>query len=999
MKYKNFKVLGERLVSLALVALMTMGSSASGLLEVADASYTFLDIRPELEARLSGNLSFRITNRSVPSVDRSSAKLRYAISLDRAALENMSDKVRNTMTYIHRFDSSVSARIKSFTLGIMPDEIKRNLICSTEDQMVYGRVALVNTAGTEVRKATEITGIMVDGLDHSSSDYRKDACDYVAPSSPMMPMTHVPADSQMNDTNDNTGVNVPDGVGDNNMNYDLDRTQMDAQTPDIDTGDEDQNMLPPITHVPTQDNEEDKKVEPVKTLPSYTYDRTKMRTPAQFNLDLRRNRGQAIADLMNPNRMEFNSPLDKLDLTRLERKKVEYNRKRQTANNKKTEDKKKEDDRKKGHDDDPQVVGSDKDQHPGGQDRAYNPDDSSNSGFKLPIPYVSFNGNINGFDVKFKAPTNRDFDDYVIDISTAKPDVKAKRKSKKKIRNRKGDIQKDSVYFNTPVAKDNLCRKYDVPVYVHVGVERDGKVVAVTDVIKVTVPALNAKSKLKRRKLCDYKEAKEEKKDKLDEEAQTNVEDVNRFYPDLKFKNKIKVKVRADVADSVTGRQLGILRPAYNKAIRLTKDQLEVLVELDNKDRREVYQDVADLRNKIFDRIHTAYPNKYPVFKAIFVRLRDQLVDVKVDADATMNDLIRDVEPDIVKGLDIDKAGAKLFDINFEYALAVNLANRFDWSSVQTSRPSTDVEMYQEDATDVELEDIDDIEVAQDADDYAETDLDETLVDEDATDVDEVLDADEVAYEYEEEFAEEVTNQWDYSYEYDIPEFDFSVCQSSYDPVADGTFQDLAYDANNVTSLAAHCLKANNIIGGYLLDDGNVEYRPNADVNRAEAAKFLMVSKFASIAEVLNQFEMVSFEQKFMDVPGDQWYTPFVTVAERNSVIKGYGDGRFRPGNTVNTAEFFKMLVESNPTGLNDDQLDYLVAISHDLADFNEYPGYEWSDKYFGVVKTFDLLEVREGSVNTVALTKAMTRGDVGVAIFKYLRDVTPSAIDSMMGM
>ena len=52
---------------------------------------------------------------------------------------------------------------------------------------------------------------------------------------------------------------------------------------------------------------------------------------------------------------------------------------------------------------------------------------------------------------------------------------------------------------------------------------------------------------------------------------------------------------------------------------------------------------------------------------------------------------------------------------------------------------------------------------------------------------------------------------------------------------------------------------------------------------------------------------MVSFEQKFMDVPGDQWYTPFVTVAERNSVIKGYGDGRFRPGNTVNTAEFFKM--------------------------------------------------------------------------------------------
>ena len=149
-----------------------------------------------------------------------------------------------------------------------------------------------------------------------------------------------------------------------------------------------------------------------------------------------------------------------------------------------------------------------------------------------------------------------------------------------------------------------------------------------------------------------------------------------------------------------------------------------------------------------------------------------------------------------------------------------------------------------------------------------------------------------------------------------------------------------------------------------------------------------MVSKFMNIENVMTQFNMESFVEKFPDVPAGQWYTEFVTVANRTGVINGYQDGTYKPGNNVNTAEFFKMLLAANPTNLSESQLDFL---QYEYESSVVESG-QWYSQYFYVVDKVNLLESREGHEVSIDPSAPMTRGEVAVAIFKYLRDVTPDS-------
>ena len=49
----------------------------------------------------------------------------------------------------------------------------------------------------------------------------------------------------------------------------------------------------------------------------------------------------------------------------------------------------------------------------------------------------------------------------------------------------------------------------------------------------------------------------------------------------------------------------------------------------------------------------------------------------------------------------------------------------------------------------------------------------------------------------------------------------------------------------------------------------------------------------------------------FSDIPSDQWFTPYVCFAKEHGIIEGYPDGLFRPANTINLAEAAKIVVES----------------------------------------------------------------------------------------
>lgn len=95
---------------------------------------------------------------------------------------------------------------------------------------------------------------------------------------------------------------------------------------------------------------------------------------------------------------------------------------------------------------------------------------------------------------------------------------------------------------------------------------------------------------------------------------------------------------------------------------------------------------------------------------------------------------------------------------------------------------------------------------------------------------------------------------------------------------------------------AALRLAVRGIISGY--PDGT--FKPIRFVNRAEAAKFLLTSAYGDIPNVPH-------DGRFSDVEDGQWYVKYIMYAAELGIIKGYSDGTFRPGDTVNTAEFLKM--------------------------------------------------------------------------------------------
>lgn len=135
-----------------------------------------------------------------------------------------------------------------------------------------------------------------------------------------------------------------------------------------------------------------------------------------------------------------------------------------------------------------------------------------------------------------------------------------------------------------------------------------------------------------------------------------------------------------------------------------------------------------------------------------------------------------------------------------------------------------------------------------------------------------------------------------------------------------GLFTDI--DENHQYLPAIRYLKQNGVINGY--PDGS--FRPEQEVNRAEALKFLTLSE-----KILNQgaasedAELLFLEEAasetignfdLTDVPEDSWYFRYVKQAFKNEIIKGYGDRTFRPANTVNLAEAVKMLLETNKVTL-----------------------------------------------------------------------------------
>ncbi|MFA6458668.1 MAG: S-layer homology domain-containing protein [Patescibacteria group bacterium] len=176
---------------------------------------------------------------------------------------------------------------------------------------------------------------------------------------------------------------------------------------------------------------------------------------------------------------------------------------------------------------------------------------------------------------------------------------------------------------------------------------------------------------------------------------------------------------------------------------------------------------------------------------------------------------------------------------------------------------------------------------------------------------------------------------------------------------ASNPFSDVSI--SSIEGKAAVELYRRAVIGGF--SDG--EFKGSQPVNRAEAAKFLLLARGITVGNLKNN-------GRFGDVKTGEWYEKFVMKAAEKGIINGNPDGTFRPANTVNTAEFLKMLTKTFNLSTN---LPYT---------YSDVSSNAWFAQFAGVAQKYDLFPNR-GS-RFLLPSQNLTRNEVAVAIYQYLK-------------
>ncbi len=150
-------------------------------------------------------------------------------------------------------------------------------------------------------------------------------------------------------------------------------------------------------------------------------------------------------------------------------------------------------------------------------------------------------------------------------------------------------------------------------------------------------------------------------------------------------------------------------------------------------------------------------------------------------------------------------------------------------------------------------------------------------------------------------------------------------------------------------------LRDKKIVGGY--EDGT--YQPDRVVSRVEGAKFIV--KAADIN--LKKFGGSLSDYPFPDVAEKAWYLDYVFTLEKLGVIGGNADGTLKPDNTVNKAEFFKML---------------FIAMEEDVDEAKA--GEAWYEPYMEKAEDMRLVS------NDADPGADMTRGEVAEAMWVLMK-------------
>ncbi len=164
-----------------------------------------------------------------------------------------------------------------------------------------------------------------------------------------------------------------------------------------------------------------------------------------------------------------------------------------------------------------------------------------------------------------------------------------------------------------------------------------------------------------------------------------------------------------------------------------------------------------------------------------------------------------------------------------------------------------------------------------------------------------------------------------------------------------------------VSGQAAADLFQRGIINGF--PDG--EFKGDLPVNRAEAAKFLLLSSNRPISDVKNN-------GRFPDVIDNEWYEKYIITAANLEIIDGHPDGTFRPSDGINAAEFLKMFTKA-------------FALPENLPhNYQDVDSSHWYSKYAGIAEKYEMFPNRDHG--KLYADTPLSRYEVATAIHRYFR-------------
>ena len=160
-------------------------------------------------------------------------------------------------------------------------------------------------------------------------------------------------------------------------------------------------------------------------------------------------------------------------------------------------------------------------------------------------------------------------------------------------------------------------------------------------------------------------------------------------------------------------------------------------------------------------------------------------------------------------------------------------------------------------------------------------------------------------------------------------------------------------------------MKDQGIISGY----GDGTFKPDNTVNRVESLKMLMLA--------FNVPAGPAGALPFSDTNNSAWYAGTLATAMSKGIVKGYDDGTFKPAQTVNKAEYLKILFKTNNMELTD---------SLTSNPYSDVPMGAWFAPFAYMANRKNLVDIAN---NMLYPSSGMTRGEVAETIYrlKYIVD------------